>query len=93
LLIHNFNVHRLEIWIREDYETSTWLLKNDFQEFRHFFEVTLTTDFFDRFEIEFPFDIMPSTLTGTLDSEEFHKLSQEHAPENSFKIIGLEKFF
>lgn len=93
LLIQEFNVNRLEIWIREDYETLPWLIKYGFLEFQHFFEVKLTTDFFDRFRIEFPFDIFPSTFTGTLELDEFHKLSQIHAPETSFKIIGLEMNF
>ncbi len=90
ILIQEFNVHRLEIWIREDFNTLRWLIKQGFQDFQHLFEVKLTTDFFDRYEIKFPFDIYPSIFTGTLETAEFHKLSQAHAPESSFEIIGLE---
>jgi len=93
ILIKKYNVHRFEIWIREDLSTLAWLEKNDFHEIHHFYQILLSRDFFEKFRINIPFEVNPVTLIGNVGDDSFKQLSQEHSPESSSKIIGLEKFF
>ncbi|MFX0185385.1 MAG: GNAT family N-acetyltransferase [Candidatus Hodarchaeota archaeon] len=93
ILIRNYNIHRVEIWIREDLSTLAWLEKNDFLKIHHYYQIKLSKDFFEKYGIIIPFEVNPVTLIGDVEDESFKQLSQEHSPEISFKIIGLEKFF
>lgn len=93
LIQESYNIHRLEIWVRDDPGIVTWLQKIHFQEIYRFFEVILTTDFFDKYQIDLPFGLMPEFLIGNLESEGFSKLTQKHPPERTFPIIIYERFF
>ncbi|UCG01416.1 MAG: GNAT family N-acetyltransferase [Candidatus Heimdallarchaeota archaeon] len=93
LVRDNFDVHRIEIWIREDPVTILWLKKNQFQKIHKFYEVILTTDFFDKYQVELPFGIIPSFLTGNVESEGFFQLTQQHPPERTFPILIYERWF
>ncbi|MFX0212376.1 MAG: GNAT family N-acetyltransferase [Candidatus Hodarchaeota archaeon] len=93
ILIKKYKVHRFEMWIREDLSTLAWLEKNDFHKIHHYYQIRLSKDFFEKFKIVIPFEVNPVTLIGDLEDDNFKQLSQEHSPESSFKIIGLEKFF
>lgn len=93
LLRKDHDVHRLEIWIRDDPDTTKWLKKLNFKEIHSFYQVYLTSDFFDKYAIEFPFGITPIFLTGSMESKEFSELTQLHPPERSFRIFIMEKNF
>lgn len=93
LIQKNYDVHRIEIWVREDPGTTSWLKQIQFQEIHRFYEIVLTTDFFEKYEIDLPFGIMPIFLTGNLESEGFTKLTQQHPPERSFPILIYERYF
>lgn len=92
-LQNDHNVHRLEISVRDEPGTIAWLKKNRFQEIYRFFEVLLTTDFFDKYNIDLPFGITPTFLKGNIESEGFSKLTQQHPPERTYPIIIFEKCF
>lgn len=91
--IREYNIHRLEIWIREDFRTFRWLQKNGFHEFHRFFEISLSTDFFEKYGFVFPYDIRPVQMTGYIEPKNFNKLAHEHAPEKSYTITGFKKKF
>ncbi|UCG90710.1 MAG: GNAT family N-acetyltransferase [Candidatus Heimdallarchaeota archaeon] len=93
LIQKNYDVHRIEIWVREDPTIKSWLEQIRFQEIHRFYEVLLTTDFFEKYHIDLPFGIMPVFLTGNLESEGFSKLTQQHPPERSFPILIYERYF
>lgn len=91
LMQENYKVHRIEIWVREDPGTISWLKQIQFKEIHRFYEVLLTTDFFDKYQIDIPFGITPTFLTGNVGSEGFSQLTQQHPPERTFPIIIYER--
>lgn len=91
LLKNEHTIHRLEIWVREDTTLLSWLEKNRFKEINRFYQVTLTTDFFLKYDIDLPFGLTPDILTANADSEGYSELSQYHAPEKTERIIIFEK--
>ncbi|MFX1515257.1 MAG: GNAT family N-acetyltransferase [Promethearchaeota archaeon] len=93
LVQKNYEIHRMEIWIREDPGTISWLKQLQFRQIHQFYEVILTTDFFDKYEIDLPFGIVPTFLTGTVESGGFSQLTQQHPPEKTSPIIIFERFF
>lgn len=93
LIQKNYEIHRIEIWIREDPGIISWLKKLKFQKIHQFFEIILTTDFFEKYQIDMPFGIIPTFLTGNVESEGFSQLIQQHPPERTSPIIIFEKRF
>ncbi|MFX1283615.1 MAG: GNAT family N-acetyltransferase [Promethearchaeota archaeon] len=89
----NFDVHRIEIWVRKDSGITAWLKQIQFQEIHRFYEVVLTADFFEKYQIDLPFGLVPAVLTSNLESEGFSELTQQHPPERSFPILIYERFF
>jgi GNAT superfamily N-acetyltransferase len=89
----NYDIHRIEIWVREDPGITYWLKKIQFQEIHLFYEVILTTDFFDKYQIDVPFGIIPTFLTGNVESKGFSELTQQHPPEKTYPILIYEKRF
>ncbi|MFX1507535.1 MAG: GNAT family N-acetyltransferase [Promethearchaeota archaeon] len=93
LIQENYEIHRIEIWIREDPGTISWLKQLRFHKIHQFYEVILTTDFFDKFQIELPFGVIPTFLTGSVEAEGFSQLIQQHPPERTSPIVIFEKIF
>jgi GNAT superfamily N-acetyltransferase len=93
LIQENFEIHQIEIWIREDPGTISWLKQLKFHEIHQFYEVTLSSDFFEKYQIDLPFGIIPVFLTGNVESEDFSQLVQQHPPEKTFPIIIFERSF
>ena len=91
LLKNEHTIHRLEICVRDDTILLSWLEKNRFKEINRFYQVTLTTDFFLKYDIDLPFGLTPDTLTANADSEAYSELSQYHAPEKAERVIILER--
>ncbi|MFX0013099.1 MAG: GNAT family N-acetyltransferase [Promethearchaeota archaeon] len=91
LISENYAIHRLEIWVRDDIGIKLWLEKLLFQEIHRFYEVLLTTDFFDKYAIDLPYEITPISLMGIIESKNFSQLTQKHPPESTFPIIVYEK--
>lgn len=89
----DFDVHRVEIWVREEPSMISWLKKGNFQELDRFYQVVLTDDFFEINEIQLPFGINPVLLTGNVESESFKELIRVHPPERTLPIIIYEKYF
>jgi len=87
----HLNLTRLEIWVRDDTTLLSWLEKNGFSEINRFYQVTLTTDFFLKYDIDLPFGLAPDTLTANADSETYSELSQYHPPEKAERVIILER--
>lgn len=93
LIQENHDVHRIEIWVRDEPRIISWLTKIQFQQIHRFYEVMLTTDFFDKYQIELPFGIIPTFLIGNVESEGFSNLTQQHPPERTYPIRIYERHF
>ncbi len=93
VMSNDHDVHRLEIWVREDPSMLSWLKKLEFQELYRFYQVVFTSDFFEKYNIELPFGINPVLLTGNVESEGFSEMIKSHPPERTFPIIIYEKRF
>ena len=90
-LINDFKVERLEIVFRKDSSITGWIESVSFQECAHFYEITLTDDFFEKYGIELPFGINPSLFTGFVDEEGYRLLSNQHGPEKKYQILIYKK--
>lgn len=93
LIRENYKIHRIEIWIRDDPGTISWVKQLRFQRIHRFYEITLTTDFFEKYQIDIPFGIIPIFLTGNIESEGFSQLVQQHPPEKTSPINIFERLF
>jgi ribosomal protein S18 acetylase RimI-like enzyme len=87
-----YKVQRLEIWLRNDPGTISWLKQLNFKEIHEYYQIFLSEDFFDKYSINLPFGLNPISMTACVESEGFIKLTNQHPPEKSFKIKGFEKF-
>ncbi|MFW9903860.1 MAG: GNAT family N-acetyltransferase [Candidatus Thorarchaeota archaeon] len=93
LVQENFEIYRIEIWIREDPGTISWLKQLKFQVIHRFYEVVLSSDFFEKYQIGLPFGITPTFLIGNVESEDFSLLTHQHPPERTSPIIIFERSF
>ncbi|WP_455139393.1 GNAT family N-acetyltransferase [Candidatus Hodarchaeum mangrovi] len=92
LILNNIHkVYRCEVWSREDVILDNFWSKLKFLCIDHYYEVYYSDDFFERFNINFPFEITPQTFIASVNSHSFSKLVRDFAPDRSFKIKIWEK--
>ena len=90
-LCNEYQINRLEIFFREDPMILSWVESVGFQECANFYEITLTDDFFEKYDIELPFGINPSLLIGFVDQDGYRMLSNRHPPEKTYPILIYKK--
>lgn len=92
ILKNEYSIHRLELLTREDTRIISWLQCHQFKEIYRFYQVTLTSDFFSKFDIELPFSLSPDMLTASIDEEAYSTLMMYHPPEKTERILIFEKY-
>ncbi len=93
LLKDQYSIFRLEIWIHYENTILSWLNKNGFKEFYRYYQMDFTSDFFEKFDINLPFDLNPILLRVSADTDTYSNLIEYHSPEKTERIILLEKFY
>ena len=88
---HDNRIDRLETFFRKDIAILEWVESVGFTRCAQFFEITLTDDFFFKYDIELPFGINPSLLHGFVDQKGYEMLSNRHPPEKTFPILIYKK--
>ena len=86
-----YEIQKLEIWIKEDSIIRHFLESLSFKRIKQFFQIYLTTDFFDKYIGAIPFDITPNLLVANIEKEGLEELTLEHAPEQTYPFGIYEK--
>ena len=84
-------VYRCEVWSREDLILDNFWSKLKYLCIDHYYEVYYSNDFFERLNIDFPFEITPQTFIASVNNDSFIKLVKDFPPDRSFKIKIWEK--
>jgi ribosomal protein S18 acetylase RimI-like enzyme len=88
---HDHKIDRLEVFFRKDDTILKWVESVGFIQCAKYYEITLTDDFFFKYDIELPFGINPSLLHGFVDQNGYEMLSNRHPPERTFPILIYTK--
>ncbi|MHA1968664.1 MAG: GNAT family N-acetyltransferase [Candidatus Hodarchaeales archaeon] len=86
------SIHRLELWTREDTGIISWLKWHQFIEIYRYYQVTLTSDFFSKFDLNLPFGLSPESLIANVDESTYATLLMYHPPEKAERILIFEKY-
>jgi ribosomal protein S18 acetylase RimI-like enzyme len=82
---------KIEILFREDMITSSWLESLNFEKCDHYYEISLTNDFFTKYGIDLPFGLIVGKFGAFVGQEGFELLSKEHAPEQTYPISVYQR--
>ncbi|NHJ01097.1 MAG: N-acetyltransferase [Candidatus Heimdallarchaeota archaeon] len=91
IIKEDYALEKLEIWIKEDSVLSTFLNSLHFTKVKQYYQIYLTTDFFDKYVEDLPFGITPNLLIGNIEQEDLKELVLEHAPEQTYPFVIYEK--
>lgn len=81
----------IEILFREDNVTSSWLETLDFKKCAHYYEISLTNDFFVKYDVKLPFGLIAGRFNAFADQEAYEIISKEHAPEQTYPISVFQR--
>jgi ribosomal protein S18 acetylase RimI-like enzyme len=84
-------IKEIEILFREDGVTSSWLTSLNFDKCAKYYEVSLVSDFFAKYEIKLPFGLIPNRFDAFLEKESFDSITKEHSPEQTYPISVFQK--
>ena len=84
-------IKKIEILFREDGVTNSWLTSLNFEKCAQYYEVSLVSDFFAKYEIKLPFGLIPNRFDAFLEKESFDIITKEHAPEQTYPISVFQK--
>ncbi len=91
ILVKETTIKELEILFREDGVTSSWLTSLNFEKCAQYYEVSLVSDFFAKYEINLPFGLIPNRFDAFIEKEFFELITNEHAPEQTYPISIFQK--
>ncbi|MHA1513195.1 MAG: GNAT family N-acetyltransferase [Candidatus Hodarchaeales archaeon] len=81
----------IEILFRDDNVTSSWLETLEFKKCAHYYEISLTNDFFVKYGVKLPFGLIASRFNAFADQEAYEIISKEHAPEQTYPISVFQR--
>lgn len=84
-------IKKIEILFREDNVTSSWLASLNFEKCAHYYEISLTSDFFTKYDINLPFGLIAGRLNAFAEQEAYEIISKEHAPEQTYPISVYQR--
>ncbi len=91
ILNEETTIEGIEMLFREDNITSSWLESLDFEKCAHYYEISLSGDFFSKYDIELPFGIIAGKLNAFADQEAFEIILKEHSPEQTYPISVFQR--
>jgi ribosomal protein S18 acetylase RimI-like enzyme len=91
ILGNETKINEIEILFREDGVISSWLTSLNFQKCAKYYEVSLVSDFFAKYDVKLPFGLIPNRLDAFLEKKSFDLITKEHAPEQTYPISVFQK--
>ena len=85
-----YHIKIMECFFREDDTTINFLTSLGFNQCDMYYEVEFTGDFFEKYQVNLPFGVNPSLLTGFVQEQEYRDLINNYPPEKTIRVLVFQ---